>query len=72
MTPSEGKDPDSSDSRKTFLTCSVDSLGFFSFSFFLFLPSVGVVDFIGTMKSNSAFELSFSFFSPQSHFLLLL
>ena len=46
MTPSEGKDSDSSDSRKTFiiffnlnlfiyysyvLTCSVDSSGFFSF-----------------------------------------
>ena len=53
MTPSEGKDSDSSDSRKTcysyVLTCSVDSFGFFC------LPhpsSVIVVDFIGTMKSN--------------------
>ena len=52
MTPSEGKDSDISDSRKTFiilvLTCSVDSFGFF----FLPLPPVVVVDFIGTMKSS--------------------
>ena len=52
MTPNEGKDSDSSDSRKTFithfLTCSVDSFRFF-FSFF---PSVVVVDFIGINKSN--------------------
>ena len=39
VTPREGKDSDSNDSRKTFiivLTCSVDSFGFFSF--FLFRP----------------------------------
>ena len=50
MTPREGKDSDSSDSRKTFillmLTCSVDSLGFF------FFHAALVVDFIGTMNSN--------------------
>ena len=53
MTPSEGKDSDSSDPRKTLilvLTCSVDSFGFFFFPFSS--PSVVVVDFIGTMKSN--------------------
>ena len=58
MTPNEGKDSDSSDSRKTFithfLTCSVDS-----FRFFFFFPSVIVVDFIGTKKSNEAFEILF-------------
>ena len=56
MTPSEGKDSDSSDSRKTFITlmfCLVlyvllDFLFFFS----LFAPSVIVVNFIGTMKSD--------------------
>ena len=57
MTPSEGKDPDSSDSRKDFhysyvLICPVDPFVFFSF----FIPSpttaIVVVDFIGTMKSN--------------------
>ena len=54
MTPREGKDTDSRDSRKTFiilmLTCSVDSLGFFLFLFFF--HAVLVVDFFGTMKSN--------------------
>ena len=54
MTPREGKDSDSSDSRKPLysyvLTCSVGSFGFF---FFSFSPdSIVVVDFIGTMKSN--------------------
>ena len=53
MTLSEGKDSDSSDSKNIyysyFLTCSVDSFEFFPpFS----SPSVVVVDFIGTMKSN--------------------
>ena len=59
MTPKEGKDSDSSDSRKTFvilvLTISVDSVGFFfplDSAFFFFTPSVVGVDFIGTMKSN--------------------
>ena len=46
-TPREGKDSDSSEISYGF-TCSVDSFGFF----FLFLPSVVVVDFIGNMKSN--------------------
>ena len=36
-----------------FLTCSVDSSGFFFFFlFFLFPPSVVDVNFIGTKKSN--------------------
>ena len=60
MTPTEGKDSDSNNSKKSIynsyvLTCSIDSFGFFLFSFFffcLFSPSVVVVDFIGTMKSN--------------------
>ena len=53
MAPMEGKDSDSSDSRKTFinysyiLTFSVVYSDFFS----LFPPSVVVVDFISTMKS---------------------
>ena len=56
MTPSEGKDSDSSDSRQTFfllyvLTCSVDSFVFFFF-FPPCPPSVAVVDFTGTMKPN--------------------
>ena len=62
MTPSEGKDSDSSDSRKTLipvLTCSVDSFGFFPF----FSSSVVADTFIGTMKSNYAFEF-FLFFFP--------
>ena len=67
MTPSEGKDSDSSDSRKTliiliFLTCSVESFRF-SFSSPAF-----VVDFIGTMKSNYAFEVLFPL---QSHFFIV-
>ena len=72
MTPSEGKDSDSSNSRKTlFLRSSGDSLGFF-FSL-SFPPCVVVVYFIGTMKSNYTFELLFFFsFFSQSHFILLL
>ena len=76
MTPSEGKDSDSSNSRKTFimlmiycsyvLTCSIDSFG----SFLSLPPSVVVVNLIGTMKSNQAFELFFFFLSHV--FLLLL
>ena len=66
-TPSEGKDSNSSDSRKTFIILMfrrvlwilwaslvaqlVDSFGFF-FLFSPFSPSVVVVNFIGTMKSN--------------------
>ena len=48
MIPSAGKDSDGSDSRKTlilFLTCSVDSFGFFS-------PSIVVVNFIDTKKTG--------------------
>ena len=67
MTPKEGKDCDSSDSRKTFIILMfrrvlwtlwvslvaqlVDSSGFF-FLFSPFSPSVVVVNFIGTIKSN--------------------
>ena len=54
MTPSEGKDSDSSDPRKTLilvLTCSVDSFGFFPFFPFA-PPTVVVVNFIVTIKSN--------------------
>ena len=55
MTPSERKDSDSNGSREIFiilvLTCPVDSFGFFFF-FSFYPPSVVVVDFIGTMKSN--------------------
>ena len=54
MTLREGKDSDSNDSKNIyysyFLTCSVDSFGFFFFPFSS--PSVVVVDFIGTMISN--------------------
>ena len=46
MTPSTGKDSDSSDSRKTFIIlmfdCSVDSFGFFPLTHL----SVVVVDFM--------------------------
>ena len=69
MTPSEGKDSDSSDSRKTViivLTCSVDSFGFFLFSFLS--PSVVVVDFIGTMKS----KLLSSFFSSVTFLIVVI
>ena len=69
MTPSEGKDSDSSDSTKTFIIlCFGLSYRFFwiSFgnwiSFYSLLPShpaVVLVNFIGTMKSNRTFELFF-------------
>ena len=53
VTPSEGKDSDSSDSRKTFIilmfSLVLEMLLDFSF---LSHPSVVVVDFIGTMKYN--------------------
>ena len=57
VTPREGKNSDSSDSRKHLniyysyvLTCSVDSFELFSLLFsFFFLPSVVAVDFIGTV-----------------------
>ena len=54
VTQREGKDPDSSDSRKTIiilvLTCCIVSYG----SFFFFPPPIPIVvaDFIGTVKSN--------------------
>ena len=53
MTPSDRKDSDSSDSRKT-LVLGFDLLCrfFWIFSFFLFSPSVVVVDFVGNMKPN--------------------
>ena len=51
-------------------TFTIDSFEFFFFSFLFSLPSV-VVDFIGTMKSNKAFELFFFFFFPQSHFFIV-
>ena len=54
MTPSEGKDPDSSDLKKNiyyayFLTYSVHSFGFL---IPLHTPSTVIVDFIGAKKSN--------------------
>ena len=58
MTPSEGKDSDSSDSRKTFnilfffFTFSVYSFGFFSLP-----PPIVVVDFIGTAAAAAAASL---------------
>ena len=55
VTQREGKDPDSSDSRKTFIilifTCCIVS--YVSFVFFFLPPTpIVVVDFIGTMKSS--------------------
>ena len=53
VTPSKGKDPDSSDSEKhlSFLCFNLFYRFFWIFS--PFLPhSVVIVDFIGTMKSN--------------------
>ena len=51
MTPSEGKDSDSSDNKNIYysydLTCYVDSFGVFSFSLPFSPNSVVVVDFIG-------------------------
>ena len=52
-------------------TFTIDSFGFFFFSFLFPLPSV-VVNFIGTMKSNKSFELFFIFFFFLSHIFLLL
>ena len=52
VTPSEGKDSDSRLKKNIYyssvLTCSVDSFGFL----FPFPPSLAVIDFIGTMRSN--------------------
>ena len=72
MTPSEGKDSDSSDPRKKIIILMFlfHRFSFFS-SFFPSPPSAVVVNFIGTKKSNSAFEL-FLFSFSHSHFLLLL
>ena len=65
MTPREGKDSDSSDSRKKHLLflCFHLFCRFFWIFFSPAFPSVVVVDFIGTMKSNLAFELFFFFVS---------
>ena len=54
MNPREGKDSDSSDSRKYLLFLCYDLFCRFFWIFFslLFSPSVVLVDFIGTMKSN--------------------
>ena len=53
MTPSEGKDADSRDSRKTFIILIFWLVLQFILDFFFFTsPSVVVVDFIGTKKSN--------------------
>ena len=57
MTLREGNNSDSSDSRKTFITLMFDFLcrvfWIFFFLFFFFLsPSIVVVNFIGTIKSN--------------------
>ena len=49
------------------LICSVDSFWFCPF----FSSSVVVVNFIGTMKSNYAFELCLFFFFPQSLFIVV-
>ena len=56
MTPSEGKDSDSSDSRKAFIILMFSFVLLSLLDFFLFFPifppSVVVVDFVGTIKSN--------------------
>ena len=57
VTPSKGKDPDSSDSKTKTTTKNLflffDLLcKFFWILFFFFPPSIVVVDFIGTKKSN--------------------
>ena len=54
VTPSEGKDCDSSDSRKTFIILMLWLVLqiLFDFCSLSLFPAVVVVDFIGTMKSN--------------------
>ena len=61
VTPREGKDSDSSDSRKPLFLWFDFSYRFFWISFSLISSSVVVVDFIGSKKSSSAFELLFFF-----------
>ena len=62
MSPSEGKDSDSSDSRKTSIILMFSLVLYILVDFFLFFPpSVVVDDFIGTTKSIKL--LSFFFFS---------
>ena len=54
VTPSEGKDSNSRDSKKTlflYLTCLEVSFGYFSF---FLVPSVVAVNFISNMKSKYA------------------
>ena len=50
MTPSTGKDSDSSDSRKAFIILMFSLVLQILLDFFF--PSVVVVNFVGTMKSN--------------------
>ena len=50
MTPSKGRDSDSSDSRKTFIILMFSLVLQILLDFFS--QSVVVVNFIGTMKSN--------------------
>ena len=75
VTPSKGKDSDSSDSRQNSLFLFFDLFPrfFWIFSFSFSPSSVVVFNFIGTKKSSYAFELFkfFIFLFPQSHFLLL-
>ena len=52
LTPSKGKDSDSSGSRKTLFLFFDLLYRFFWIFFFFFPPSVVAVDFIGTKKSN--------------------
>ena len=56
VTPSKGKDSESSDSRKTFIILMfglfLEILLDFCFFFFPFPCSVVVVNFFGTLKSN--------------------
>ena len=68
MSPSEGKDTDSSDSRKTLFLFFDFSVEFFGFLFlFPFIPlSIVVVDFLGTMKSVSLL----GFFRPSVTFFI--
>ena len=50
LTPSKGKDADSSDSRKAFIILMFSLVLQILLDFFF--PSVVVVNFVGTMKSN--------------------
>ena len=62
MTPSKGKDSDSSDSRKASIILMFSLVLYILVDFFLFFPPCVVVDgFIGTTKSIKL--LRFFFFS---------